>query len=84
MSILEQPEEEERTGKREHVIFLMTQTSEVKKAETQAKEDDGREQTEVKEMLIPGTITCCHSQVCHTAQLFEPEGITLNILHSTM
>ncbi|XP_072526998.1 guanylate cyclase soluble subunit beta-2 [Salminus brasiliensis] len=28
MTILEQPEEEERTGKKEHVIFLMTQTSE--------------------------------------------------------
>ncbi|KAI4899888.1 hypothetical protein NFI96_012085 [Prochilodus magdalenae] len=32
MTILEQPEEEERTGKKEHVIFLMTQTSKGAKA----------------------------------------------------
>ncbi|XP_017314218.1 guanylate cyclase soluble subunit beta-2 isoform X2 [Ictalurus punctatus] len=51
MSILEQPEEAERTGKREHVIFLMTQTSERIKDETQAKEDDGREQREVVDMV---------------------------------
>ncbi|XP_060767525.1 guanylate cyclase soluble subunit beta-2 [Neoarius graeffei] len=52
MNILEQPEEAERTGKKEHVIFLMTQTSEG----TQTKEDDGREQREVKEMVTSDII----------------------------
>ncbi|KAB5526082.1 hypothetical protein PHYPO_G00147630 [Pangasianodon hypophthalmus] len=59
MSILEQPEEKERTGKREHVIFLMTQTSEETKAETQAKEDDGREKSEIEEMVMSERILHC-------------------------
>ncbi|KAI5629858.1 guanylate cyclase soluble subunit beta-2-like, partial [Silurus asotus] len=50
MSVLEQPEEAERTGKKEHVIFLMTQTSEGTKAE----EDEGREQREVETMVMSG------------------------------
>lgn len=65
MSILEQPEEAERTGKREHVIFLMTQRSEGTKAKTQA---DGGEQREVEEMVMSGRTTCRRSQVCHAAQ----------------
>lgn len=75
MSILEQPEEEERTGKREHVIFLMTQTSEEKKAETKVKEDDG--QTEVKEMLIPGMMLPATIVTCVTRHnFFKPEKQT--------
>lgn len=78
MSILEQPEEAERTGKREHVIFLMTQTSERIKDETQAKEDDGREQREVVDMVESGRTTCRSSQVCHTAQYFH-NNLRVNI-----
>ncbi|XP_066514282.1 guanylate cyclase soluble subunit beta-2-like [Hoplias malabaricus] len=37
MTILEQPEEEERTGKKEHVIFLMTQINEGAKTEVHPK-----------------------------------------------
>ncbi|KAK2819642.1 hypothetical protein Q7C36_021288 [Tachysurus vachellii] len=58
MSILEQPEEAERTGKREHVIFLMTQRSEGTKAKTQA---DGGEQREVEEMVMSESI---HQSFC--------------------
>ncbi|XP_058237368.1 guanylate cyclase soluble subunit beta-2 [Hemibagrus wyckioides] len=53
MSILEQPEEAERTGKREHIIFLMTQTSEGTKAKTHA---EGGELREVEEMLMSDSI----------------------------
>ncbi|XP_053347448.1 guanylate cyclase soluble subunit beta-2 isoform X2 [Clarias gariepinus] len=48
MSILEQPEEAERTGKREHVIFLMTQTSE----ETTEEEEEVNGQREDKETVM--------------------------------
>lgn len=54
MSILEQPEEAERTGKREHVIFLMTQTSEGTEAGSQAKDDESGEQREVERMVMSG------------------------------
>ncbi|KAF7688216.1 guanylate cyclase soluble subunit beta-2 [Silurus meridionalis] len=52
MSVLEQPEEAERTGKKEHVIFLMTQASEGTKAE----EDEGREQREVGAMVMSDSL----------------------------
>ncbi|KAL6461794.1 hypothetical protein MHYP_G00299390 [Metynnis hypsauchen] len=47
MTILEQPEEEERTGKKEHVIFLMTQTNEGAKTETHPNEENGEEQKDI-------------------------------------
>ncbi|TSY13809.1 Guanylate cyclase soluble subunit beta-2 [Bagarius yarrelli] len=56
MSILEQPEEAERTGKREHVIFLMTQTSEETKDVTPAGEGGDGEEREVEEMVMSDKI----------------------------
>lgn len=58
MSILEQPEEAERTGKREHVIFLMTQTSE----ETTEEEEEVNGQREDRETVMLGRTTCQSSQ----------------------
>lgn len=75
MNILEQPEEAERTGKKEHIIFLMTQTSEG----TQTKEDDGREQREVKEMVMSGRTTCrSRSGVSH-GPIFHNVRVNSNI-----
>lgn len=88
MSILEQPEEVERTGKREHVIFLMTQTSKG----TQAKEDDDREQREGKGMVMSGRTTCrsrsgvsrgpIFSQQCKSEQLTYYKHIFYSKIYS--
>lgn len=49
MSIYEQPQEEERTGKLEHVVFLMTQISEV-----QRHEEDGGDKREEEDTAVSG------------------------------
>uniref|UniRef100_A0A8B9HHV4 guanylate cyclase n=1 Tax=Astyanax mexicanus TaxID=7994 RepID=A0A8B9HHV4_ASTMX len=55
MTILEQPKEQERTGKREHVIFLMTQTSEgAKGEEAHLNGGDGT----VERKVMSGWSTC--------------------------
>ncbi|XP_062845379.1 guanylate cyclase soluble subunit beta-2 [Trichomycterus rosablanca] len=56
MSIFEQPEEEERTGKKEHVIFLMTQISEGVRIETQVNEGNRKDESQVEDMAVSGTI----------------------------